>query len=385
VGDALFLVIGFLIGMASGIIPGLHPNTLIPVLASLGLDDRSMALLIISLYPASLISSFIPAIFFGIPEEGTVLVTLPGHRMVLKGDGMAALKTVLLSSLFAALLAAALFQLSLGFFALAYETIRPYMGWILLALSLVLVARTKKPHLSACIFVIAGLLGHYSLNSGMKEPFLPLFCGMFALAALANYGKNHIPAQKEARVDFGFVRFSVIGVVLGMLADLIPGIGSPSQVAAFATIAMPMDTLGYLAAISAISVSQSIFSLSTSMAIDKSRVGATALLAGFMDIEANVALLLPLFIISMALAVLVVYMLRKRIAGIASIDFSRMNLVLALYIGAVTFVLDGAIGLVVLVVAAALGWLTIRLGVERTTLMGAIIVPTLMLLFRIFI
>ncbi|NYZ73997.1 tripartite tricarboxylate transporter permease [Candidatus Micrarchaeota archaeon] len=383
-GDALFLVIGFLIGMASGILPGLHPNTLISILASLGLDDRSMALLIISLYPASLISSFIPAIFFGIPEAGTVLATLPGHRMVLKGEGMAALKTVLLSSLLAALLAAALFELSLDFFQLAYGMMKSNMGWLLLGLSLVLLTRAKKPHLSAGIFVISGLLGHYSLNSGMRDPFLPLFCGMFALAAMATYGKNEIPEQKDGKIGLGFVRFAVVGVVLGMLADLIPGIGSPSQVATFATMMMPVDTLGYLAAISAISVSQSIFSLSTSIAIDKSRVGATAWLSGFMDIGENAALLLPLFIISMALAVLVVYMLRKRIAGIASMDFSRMNIVLALYLGAVTFVLDGFTGLVVLVVAAALGWLTIRLGVERTALMGSIIVPTLLLLFRIF-
>ena len=384
-GDALFLVTGFLIGMASGILPGLHPNTLISILASLGLDDRSMALLIISLYPASLISSFIPAIFFGIPEAGTVLATLPGHRMVLKGEGITALKTVLLSSLLAALLAAALFSLSLDFFTLAYGMMKGSMGWILLSLSLVLLARAKKPHLSAGIFIISGLLGQYSLNSGMPDPFLPLFCGMFSLAAMATYGRNDIPAQMEEKADFGFVKFTVIGVFLGMLADLIPGIGSPSQVATFATMAMPMDTLGYLAAISAISVSQSIFSLSTSIAIDKSRVGAIASLAGFMDIGQNAAFLLPIFIISMALAALATYMLRKRIGAMASIDFSRMNIVLGTYICAVTFVLDGGMGLAVLLLSGALGWLTIRLGVPRTVLMGSIIVPTLLLLFRIFI
>jgi putative membrane protein len=384
-GDALLFIIGFLIGIISGVLPGLHSNMIISVLASSGLDDRAMAILIISLYPASLISSFIPAIFFGIPEAGTVLATLPGHRMVLKGEGITALKTVLLSSLLAALLAAALFSLSLDFFPLAYGAIKANMKWLLLGLSLVLLARTKKPHLSAGIFVIAGLLGHYSLNSGMRDPFLPLFCGMFALAAMATYGKNEIPEQKEKRQDSGFVKFAVIGVFFGMVADLIPGIGSPSQVATFATMMMPMDTLGYLAAISAISVSQSIFSLSTSIAIDKSRVGATAWLSEFMDIGENAGLLVPLFIISMTLAVLVVYLLRKRIAGMAAIDFSRMNIILALYLGGITFVLDGVMGLAVLVVAAALGWLTIRLGVERTTLMGAIIIPTLMLLFRIFL
>ncbi len=35
--------------------------------------------------------------------------------------------------------------------------------------------------------------------------------------------------------------------------------------------------------------------------------------------------------------------------------------------------------------ASVLGWVTIKLGVERTQLMGAVIIPTLMLLFGIFL
>lgn len=384
-GDELSYAIGFAIGFLGGLMPGLHSNTLISVLWGLGLDERALAIMIIALFPAHIISSFVPSVFFGVPDSSTVLSVLPGQRMVLRGEGLVALRAILLSCVVAALLSCAIFPVSLDLFPAAYGIMRGQMGWILLAISLVLLSRSRSPLLSAAIFALSGILGQISLNSGMHDPFLPLFSGMFAMAAIINYKKSSVPQQRDAGVGPDFLKFAVAGVLLGMIADLIPGVGSPSQVATFATIAMPLNTVGYLSMISSISVSQAIFSLSTSASIGKSRVGATAWLSESMDIGENLALLLALFIISMAVSALLVHIIRGRIAKIASLDFSKANLVLALYIAAVTIVLDGFPGLIVLALSSALGLLALKIGVERTNLMGAMIVPTLMLLFRIFI
>jgi len=383
--DVLSFVAGLFCGLLSGLLPGLHSNTIISVLASLGMDEHALAVMIISLYPAHLVTSFIPSIFFGIPESSTVVAVLPGQRMVLRGQGIAALKTVLLSCIIAALFSIVLFYLSLDIFPLVYGAIRAYMKYILLGVSLVLLTRSRRPHLSLVVFVLSGMLGHFSLNSGMYDPFLPLFSGMFAMAAILNYQKSSIPEQKDTSIGFGFVKFIALGVFLGMLADMIPGVGSPSQVATFAAIFLSLNTLGYLATISSISVSQGIFSLSTAASIGKARVGATAWLSKFINIDENLLFLLSVFIMSMAAAVLVIYTLRTRIGKLASLDFSRMNIILAAYLVSITFLLDGALGMVVLLVGSALGWVTIKIGVERINLMGAIIVPTLLLLFRIIL
>jgi putative membrane protein len=305
--------------------------------------------------------------------------------MVLSGEGLAALKTVLLSCLLAALLAVALFVPSLGFFPIAYEAVKPYMKYALLAVSLVLVGRGRHPPASAAVFVAAGMLGTFALHTDVYDPFLPLFSGMFAMAAIATYRRTKVPEQKDSPIGFGFAKFVAVGVLLGMLADILPGIGSPAQVATFATMLMPLNTAGYLATISSISVSQAVFSLSTSASIDKSRVGATAWLSQAMEIGDNLPLLLALFVLGIALASLAAYSLRGKIAMLASLDFSKANVVIALYLAAITMVLDGGTGLLILIVSTALGWLTIRLGVERTTLMGAIIVPTLLLLFGVYV
>ncbi|MEW6722120.1 MAG: tripartite tricarboxylate transporter permease [Candidatus Micrarchaeota archaeon] len=377
---------GFALGFLGGLVPGLHSNTLISILASLGYEGHALAFIIIALFPAHLVSSFIPAIFFGVPDADNAASSLPGHRLVRMGMGAAALRAVLLAALLAGLLAAALLLPSISFFPAAYSLIRPHLGRILLALSIFLLARTRKPLLSALIFLLSGILGSICLRSGLQDPFLPLFSGMFAMAAIASYRRGEVQGQAEgcAGGDGHVARTVPAGVALGMLADLMPGIGSPSQVAAFSTIFMRSGPLGYLSLISSISVSQAVFSLATSTSIGKSRVGATAWLAQSIDVGANLPMLAALFIISLAAASLLAFAARRFLVRFADADFSGINVILASYLALITLAIDGPAGLLFLALATGVGLICLRLGVERTNLMGAIIVPTLMLLFGVF-
>lgn len=384
-GDVVAYIVGLVVGFVSGLFPAIHSNTVISILSALDIPERDLAIMIIALYPATLITSFVPAIFFGVPDSSTVVAVLPGQRMVLSGKGLAAIKTMIFSSIVSVCISAILIYPSLGIFPIIYGTIRSQMQWVLLIFSIIFLSRSKRLFFAIFIFLIAGLLGYYSLNSQLNDPFLPLFSGMFALAGIVNYKKSAVPEQAETPIEFDFLRFSIVGVGLGFLADFIPGVGSPAQVATFATMIMPINTLGYLATISSLSISQALFSFSTAVSIDKSRVGATASLAKIMDIRENFLMIVILFILSIAITSLVVYLLRRYFGKISSFDFSKVNYILAAYLISITFLIDGFLGLMVLIISTGLGWLTLRMGVERTTLMGAIIIPTLLLLFRIFL
>jgi len=383
--DIVAFLSGWILGALGGLVPGLHSNTLISAVSSSGLDDQTISMMIIALLPAHMALSYIPSIFFGVPDPSAVMVMLPGQRMVREGEGLLALKAALASCLLATLVCVMLFWLTLDIYPIIYPALRPYMGYILLAFSLIFISRSRNPVMSGLVFAISGILGEYSLNSPVPDPFLPLFCGLFAIAAIASYKSSAIPEQKDRPLGIGIVGFIGIGILLGFFADLIPGVGSPSQVATFATMVFPLETIGYIATVSSISVSQTIFSLSTSSSIGKSRIGGTAILSGHIVIGDNLLMLLALFMAGMALAVLAVYFIRKKVAKVAGLDFSKMNLVLAAYLFCLTALIDGAGGILILALASVLGWATIKLGVERTNLMGAIIVPTLFLLFRIFL
>ena len=398
----LLVFVGLFIGLVAGLIPGLHSNTIIAALASIGLNNEDFAVLVISIFPAHMIASFIPSIFFGVPDEGTAISVLPGQRLVQEGKGIIAVKIVLFSCFFAGLCSLGIFMFSKEFFSITYAFLKPYIKYIVLLFSIIFLWRSKQPLLAAVVFILSGSLGYYALNIGIYDPFLPLFSGMFAMGAILNYKAGSMPKQKEKQhevpdvrkfheftysrdrhvghLDLGFIKYVLLGVIFGMFADLLPGISSASQVAAFMTIFFPLNTISFLASIAAISVSAGMFSLATVTSIGKSRVGATAWLSKFIDINANLLPLLVFFMVSMVLSIFVLYILRKKICVLASIDFSRFNLVLAFYLAALVILLNGFYGLVIFCIASALGWLTIKLDVERTTMMGAVIIPTLILL-----
>jgi putative membrane protein len=376
---------GLALGMLTGLIPGIHPNTVISILSSAGLGDEGLAMAIAGLYPASLIASFIPSIFFGVPDAGSVAVVLPGQRMALQGKGIAALRAALLSAAFAALACSALAYPLMQLLPAAYGLARGWLGWILLCMSLAMISRGRRPLAGLAVFAVAGMLGEASLNIGMADPFLPLFSGLFALPAAAAYRKCSVPEQDDSHQVEGVLRSSAAGVVMGVVAIFIPGIGSAGQMASFLSVFVRLDSLSFLSAASAISVSQSILALASSASIGKERVGAIASLAGCIDIKENIALLIGLTVAGIALSSAAVYIMRRKAAAIASMDFSGFNIVLSAYLACVCLAIDGPLGLAVLGASACAGWAARAAGVERTTLMGAVIVPTLLLLFHVFI
>jgi len=376
----LFLIIGILLGIITGLIPGLHSNTVGSALSGMGMDGMEGALLIVGMFAANEIFSFVPAIFLGIPDESVTLSVLPGQRMVKAGKGIDALKVMCISAFLAVLLSVALFPIAQWLYPIVYYTIRPYLLYVLAVASAVLVLRGRKPAYSALIFLLAGLVGKVALDSQMPDPFLPLFVGMFAISAMLTFQKQEIPEQREGPIKFNLLPYVAGGVLLGWAADLLPGISSPAQVAAFASLLVPFGTAAYLSIIAAIGMSESVFAFATAATLGKARVGSVAQAAGMVDISGALPMLLAAFLIAAAAAAAIIYLgrgLAKRAGHVQMGDIYKM---LMAYLVLLALLLDGLPGLLVLVPSVAVGLLCLKVGAERTSLMGAIIIPTIMLL-----
>jgi putative membrane protein len=378
----LLIILALFLGLLTGLIPGLHPNTLTSVLLSLNIDSPDLPFAIIAMFAVHSIIAYIPSIFLGIPDSTVVLSVLPGHRMAMKGEGLKALSVMVVSAIFAVLLCIALFPVSQALYPIVFPAIQPYLFHILLVASAVLVLRSRNPLGAILIFVLAGIIGKQAFSLGLPDPFLPLFTGMFAMAAIFTYSNAKLPEQKlPKRIGPSILRYAAIGVALGWIADLLPGISSPAQVAAFASILIPFTGVAYLATIASIGVSESIFAFSTASTLDKARIGAIAEASKITPIQDALLPYLSIFIIGIVFACILVYFFRPKIGEISKINFTVMNAMLAIYLILVVFLIDSLPGMMLFFVATALGYLCIRLNVERTILMGAIIVPTILLLF----
>lgn len=149
-----FALLGTAAGVATGLTPGLHVNAVAAMvlafqggLASLGAalfawaapspDDLLLmaSALIVGNVVAHTFLDYVPSILLGAPEAETALSVLPGHRMLLQGRGMEAIRISARGSLVAALLSLVLVlpvRAVMGPPVEAYDDLRPFLSLLLL-------------------------------------------------------------------------------------------------------------------------------------------------------------------------------------------------------------------------------------------------------------
>jgi TctA family transporter len=159
--------LGTAAGVATGLIPGLHVNTVAAmVLAFQGVlmstatalflwaapSPEDLLLIVAALVVGNVVShtflDYIPSIFLGAPEGETALSVLPGHRMLLQGRGFEAIRLSAQGSLTAALLSLLLippFRLLMGAPVSAYDDLRPYIHLLLILVAALFMVAESGP------------------------------------------------------------------------------------------------------------------------------------------------------------------------------------------------------------------------------------------------
>ncbi|MBI5222846.1 tripartite tricarboxylate transporter permease [Candidatus Micrarchaeota archaeon] len=401
--DLYFLLVlifgGLFVGFLIGLLPALHYSLLIGLLPLLGLSGFESAIVLLSIFPSYLVSSSIFSIFFSVPKGENPTSLLPGQRLILSGEGGLLVRTIVISFIAATLFSLLLFPLSSLFYSTTYSLVRPYLGYSLILASIFLIARSKNLLLGLLLFLSAGIFGKFVFTLGLSDPFLPLFTGLFAVPALLLSGDVNLATSAESgslasqsssssssfvaleKSDLkSLLSYSLLGTLLCMISNLFPAIGSSGQIAAFGSLLVPFSSVNYLATVSAITVSQVIFSFSSSLSIDKSRIGAIESLSKFSSISDNLYLFIGLFVFGLFLSCILSLFLSRRLSGFGTLEFSKLSKFILLYLLILVFYLSGFWGLLVLVVGSLIGYLAIKFEIERILLMGCLIVPTILLL-----
>ncbi|MEW6328784.1 MAG: tripartite tricarboxylate transporter permease [Candidatus Micrarchaeota archaeon] len=385
--DVLF---GLLLGLLSGVLPGIHTNTIVALLMRSGMGTVSLLTTIVVLACARVVFELVQAVFLAIPDETTVVSVLPGHRLLLEGRGFYALSLCVLASLLALVFTVVLLPVSFFLFPLVFNIIEPFMLYALVIISILLLASERgmlRIAKAGLVFFLAGALGFVVLTFPVvREPLFPSFSGLFALSSMliAARGGVSIPKQRDRWVEInvrGILFYVFIGVLLGLFADLFPGVSSPAQVAILASVFLFLDAPKFLATTSAIAVSHTIYSFVSIWTIGKARTGAAVAvrdLVGGMGAE-WVFYIIALAVVGIAVAsVLTLILGRPILKLISGADARKLNITLILYLLALVFVIEGARGIMVAAVATSIGVLPPMLGVRRTHLMGLILVPVIL-------
>jgi len=384
---ALFIPV-YLFGIFASLLPGLHPNSIGALLNPWLSSWPDWPFMLVALLGIRIALQFLPSILVGTPAGETGLGMLPGARMMKEGRGLEALMICACAVVIATLAALALSPFLLPLFPSLFMIIKPWVGYLLVIASAVLICsegEVKKAGYALLIFALAAALGLLTLNLTLLDPLFCLFVGFFTLPMLFSPHRLVKPRQKKTdsfpSVSLSLLPFIALGLCLGGLSDLLPGLSTPSQVAAIATLIVPLSAPAhYLALVASIEASHTAFAFSSAASAGVARVGVVAMAEQMTPISMQS---LPVYLGTYALSVgigaaALLILGRWLIPRWSKLDWPALSRLIGLYLILIILLNDGLLGLIVLACATLLGLLTLRLSVRRTHVMGALIGPAIL-------
>jgi putative membrane protein len=386
----LFVFAGCVLGMITGLIPGLHSNTVSFLMVALvKTQDFNVSLAVVAMNVVQAFVDFVPNIMIGAPDSGNFVSVLPGHYFFLRGEGMHAIRLSVAGGIIAALasvpVSAALF-LFLAQTENFFPKLMPLLLFIVIVAMVMRANSPRKQFFSLAVVLMSGALGLISMRSAnFGDMLFPLITGFFGVAGILysmNSSGNVIEQGEEGKeVDAGKIATSsLLGVVAAALISIMPSIG-PNQAAIIAKeIKGKVKRSEFLVMAGSIAVANVVFGLIVLFAVGKIRSGAAAAVRelGGVGIE-QLLVIFAIIIFSAGVGAVAAELLgRKVAAGIRRISYNKINFTVLGFMVAAVFIFNGFIGLLVLIVASSIGILAVSTKTNRSCCMAALMLPTIM-------
>jgi putative membrane protein len=389
----LALLIGITVGTFTGLAPGIHINLVASVtLANLsllaGINPLAIAVFIAAMSITHTFTDFIPSIFFGAPNEDTILSVLPGHRLLMEGKGGEAMLLTLQGSIVALLIS--LVCVPVYIFALpALQTLmKPIIPYVLLAVSFYIILREKRPVVGFFAFALSGILGFLAFNLPVKDSLLPLLSGLFGVSGiLTSISSKSIPKKQEkpkkARLLLPKIKYLysiAIASIVGPLCSFLPGIGS-SHISMISSEIVKHNERQFLFLTGISNTLAMTLSFVAAYVIGKTRTGSAAAIK---DLLSTITFSnLVIILVACVLSGICAYFIGKKLSLVANnlvstVSYMHINFVILGILLIVNLLLTNYLGMIILVTSSALGFWSIRSGARRINLMGSLIVPTVL-------
>ncbi|MEW6294756.1 MAG: tripartite tricarboxylate transporter permease [Candidatus Diapherotrites archaeon] len=391
--EVLFVLLGCIAGILSGLTPGIHINTISLVVlafAAQGSEGFSFVLFIVSMAVMHSFVDFIPSIVLGAPEQDNFLSVLPGHRMLLKGKGYLAVKLCLVGGLFGAIISLALSPFVLlfvySFNELIYSSIAFVLFFVLLLM--ILGGRNNKERFWALIvMILSGALGVIVLKNfvAVGNGLFALVTGFFGLPTIV-YSlkqKNCIAGQRLKESKFSLskcFKASSLGFLGGIFVSLFPAVSSSEAAFVLRKFYGRVKTTFYLVLLGAISTSSIILAFFVLYSIGKARTGAAAAVKQLIVLrESHLFFIFAAAVFSAGAGFIISDLIaRKALENLHKVNYSKLNFVVISFLFLITFYFSGFLGLIVMCTAAGIGLLSISRNTKRSNSMAFLLIPTLL-------
>jgi len=391
---------GVMLGTISGIIPGVHANTLAGVLLSVQVALLSFfgpLVLAGAMFAALITHTFVdslPSTFLGIPDAETSLAVLPAHALCLEGNGEEAVRIAALGSACAMVIAV---PLSLICFFLL-PALQPYFDWwigiLLIATMGYMIVTSECPGWALALFSVSGILGIFSLRyafiswhtlAGSSAILMPLLTGLFGISVLLTASQGTLPEQHFRGIrmeDRTIMKYSALGTVAGVAVGWLPGLSTASANGVLASlIGYEKNRRTYILATSAANTSNAFIGLAALFALSRMRNGVMVAISELP--LPTMGELTVIGVLAACAAYGITVVLSRSASRLNGIDGKLLNRAVITFIVILCIILTGPFGVIILILATALGLVPNLVNVPRVFCMGAIMVPVILYSFGI--
>lgn len=391
---------GCLIGLATGLVPGLHVNTLAAIGLALVAAAPPLALMLLAAGTVHTVVNILPATFLGAPDDDDVPVVLPAHRLLMQGRAMEAIGTSVAAStagLVVAVAAAPVYAWLLvgppgvlraldGLVAPILAALLAWIWWREASLG------RRRATWALAVMAACGALGAWTLDMRMDgplpgpgTPLLPLLAGLFGMSGLL--ASAHAPPPVPFQVRAGRPE-RLTGVpaaaALASMTAVLPGI-----TAAVATSLLPRrdDPRHVIAAMSCLNTAHAVLAVHVLLLTARVRTGladvlnislpdATWTLGG--PTAAAVRVYEVMLVAGVAGAAGTLWLGGRLARNADRLPARGAALAAVATVVAITAGVTGAGGVLLLAACACIGLAAIHAGVRRITMTSVLMVPVLL-------
>jgi putative membrane protein len=415
---------GFLLGIISGLTPGIHVNNFAlilagvsPLLSSFGFAPFYIAVIILSNSITHTFLDIIPSIFLGAPEADTALAVLPGHALLMEGRGEEAVRLCAIGSAGAVIVSLLMVLPMAFFFKNIYGLVNDYIGWILVLIVIVMIAtengeyeegqgslvHLKYKFFALVLFFISGLLGLFAFdNTALMQPLIkfgepsilmPLLSGLFGASMLvvSLMTKSEIPPQQKNCMFVlsrkRIIRGLVTGTAAGSFVAWLPGVSSAvGTILAMLFIRVEKgieSSKEFMVSISSANTANAIFSLVALFIINKARSGAMVAinqLVNVADWDYSIIILLLIVIIFVSvISYFTTIYIGSRISGsLSRLNYSKLCTGVLAGLAALVIFLTGWFGFIIFLISTPAGMIASYAKIRKINAMGVIMLPVIL-------
>jgi len=409
----LFSLLGCAVGVVTGLIPGIHVNTMAslvllfyPGLSGLMVQylepDHVAVSLCCLIMSASVVHSFmdfIPSVFLGAPDAEDAISILPGHRLLLKGQGMIAVRSAAIGSLIGCS-AAIILAIPMQYIMMAglADNLDNYTKIVLLAVSfLILYNEFRRGNIlmGMTSFLLAGALGWMVMRlpipasgvMGEGTLLMPMLSGLFGLPTMLTAAEGKpFPKQIDKIKDPVGLIPGLKGVIMGSVAGWFPGITSTVGATISATIMPDRSPERFISTVASIGTVTTVLSLVTLSISGGGRSGTVIVIGQILGDSITGFATVPfvMLLIAASAASMIGYALTigfgRAIASFLSrVRQDLMNRSICILLIILTLCLTGPWGMVILLAGTLIGFIPVSNDTGKTVLCACLILPVLVM------